>query len=98
MVKVRRGNVILRVAPEMVNHYLQQGFDAYDENGNLSKRATVKDASVLQMELLQADKTICDQKNRIAELEAQIKALTETSTVAERPVKQTTSRKKKSEE
>lgn len=75
LVKIRRGNVILRVPAEQVDRYLKQGYSSYDENGNLNKRVVTNDVATLQAEQARADKIIADLKKKVSELKAHVKEL-----------------------
>lgn len=71
LVKVRRGNVVLKVPEHQVQRYLHQGFDAYDKNGNLIKRVVTNDLATLQAEQVKSDKIIKDLQNQVRMLQAQ---------------------------
>lgn len=72
LVKIRRGNVVLRVPKEQVDRYIRDGYSAYDENGNLLKRSVSNDIATLQAKQIESDKIIASLQNQIADLKNQL--------------------------
>lgn len=68
-VKIERGNVVLRIDPRDVKHYLKLGYNVVDEQGNILQEAIPTDTGTLQ-------RAFVDHKKRISELEETIAALT----------------------
>lgn len=68
--KVKRSNVSLKVSKNEVNKYFDMGYDVYDLDGKLIKRAIPKDVLSLQ-------KAFMDNQKCIAELEAEVADLKE---------------------
>lgn len=68
-VKIERGNVVLRVDPRDVKHYLKLGYNVVDEEGNVLQEAIPNDMGTLQ-------RAFVDHKNKISELEETIASLT----------------------
>ena len=68
-VKVKQGNVVLRVDPDEVKKYFNMGYDVYGADGKIAKRAIPKDVPSLQKAFLDHEAEIAKLKERIAELE-----------------------------
>ena len=72
MVKVERGNVVLRVKEEELKHYIDKGFNQIDDNGNVIQKAVPKDINLLQKAYVENEAVVEKLKARIAELEAEL--------------------------
>ena len=70
MVKVRRGNVILRVADVDLQHYIDKGYSEIDANGNVIREAIPNDVRTLQ-------NAFTEHQKKIQELEAEVLDLKE---------------------
>lgn len=62
LVKIERGNVVLRVPEYDVQRYLDQGFNLLDDKGNIIKQSVPNDVGTLR-------KAFEDHIKRIEELE-----------------------------
>ena len=81
-VKVKQGNVVLRVDPDEVKKYFNMGYDVYGADGKIAKRAIPKDVPSLQ-------KAFLDHEAEIAKLKEEIAALKAPTTVAKAPARRT---------
>ena len=72
MVKIKRGNVVLKVKPEDVPRYFAMGYDVFNENGDIVKRATPTTIKELQEQLNSAKIEIETMRSEIAELLAKL--------------------------
>lgn len=70
MVRIERGNVVLKVQDYEVQRYLKMGYNVTDDEGNILKEAIPNDLGTLQKHYL-------DSKKKIEELEAIVAKLTE---------------------
>ena len=75
MILVERGNVVLEVADDLLEHYVAKGFTAKTLDGKVLKEAIPNDVGALR-------KVVIDQKKKIAELEDTIAKLKASSTKA----------------
>ena len=85
MVRIERGNVVLYVKEHEVPHYLSNGFSVTDDSGNIIQAAVPNNIGTLQ-------RTYIEQKQKIADLEAQIEELTKK--LAEKPAEKPAPKKK----
>ena len=69
MARVERGNVVLHIADNEVQHYLQLGYNLTDESGNVISSAIPSNLGVLQ-------KYYVEHTEKIEELEKTITTLT----------------------
>ena len=83
MVRIERGNVVLKVQEHEVQRYLKLGYNVTDDNGNVLKEALPNDLGVLQ-------KYYIEHKKRIEELEAIVARLTAENTLLAKSAKSTT--------
>lgn len=91
MVRVERGNVVLKVQDYEVQRYLTLGYNVTDDNGTVLKEALPNDVGTLQRYYI-------EQKKKIEELEAIVAKLTaENSLLADSAKSTKTSPKKKPE-
>lgn len=77
MIKVRKGNVILRVEDYAEQHYIDLGYNVIDENGKVLKSALPNNIGELR-------KLYVEQKQKIEELEATIAKLTANKEIAKK--------------
>ena len=70
MVRIERGNVVLKVQEHEVQRYLNMGYNVTDEEGKVLKEAIPNDVGTLQKHYIES-------KKRIEELEAIVAKLTE---------------------
>lgn len=75
VVKVRRGNTVLRVEPETLDWYMNQGYSQVDEYGNIIKEAMPVTKEELQGAYLDSRDTINKLNAKIKELQAEIEEL-----------------------
>ena len=91
MVRIERGNVVLKVQEHEVQRYLTLGYNVTDDSGNVLKEAIPNNIGTLQ-------KHYVEHKKKIEELEAIIAKLTAENTLLAKSEKSTkTYTKKKSE-
>lgn len=91
MVRVERGNVVLKVKEYEVQRYLSLGYNVTDDNGNILKEAIPNDVGTLQ-------KHYVEHKKRIAELEEIVAKLTAENTLLAESAKPTVTPTKKKPE
>lgn len=72
MAIVERGNVVLRIADDDIQRYLDKGYSVTDGYGNVLKQAIPNDIGELQ-------RLVIKQQSEIESLNAKIKELTEKS-------------------
>lgn len=65
---VQRANVVLQIAPEQLDYYMNQGYNVIDASGNVIKAAIPRDVGTLQ-------KAFIEHTNRIKELEQELDAI-----------------------
>jgi methyl coenzyme M reductase subunit D len=70
MVRIERGNVVLRVQEHEVQRYIKLGYNVTDETGKVLKEAIPNDFGVLQRHYVES-------KKKIEELELTVIKLTE---------------------
>lgn len=68
MARVERGNVVLHVPDDEIQHYLTLGYNVTDENGNILQEALPNNLAFLQ-------KAYIENKKRIADLQAAVQRL-----------------------
>ena len=91
MVRIERGNVVLKVQEYEVPRYLKLGYNVTDDEGKVLQEALPNDLGTLQRHYIES-------KKRIEELEAIVVKLTEENTLLANTAKSTkTSTKKKSD-
>lgn len=83
MVRIERGNVVLKVQEHEVQRYLTLGYNVTDDNGNVLKEALPNDLGTLQ-------RYYVENKKRIEELEAIVAKLTEENALLAKSAKSTT--------
>ena len=83
MVRIERGNVVLKVQDYEVSRYLKMGYNVTDDNGQILQEAIPNDLGTLQKHYL-------DSKKRIEELEAIVAKLTEENALLAKSAKSTT--------
>ena len=88
MVRIERGNVVLKVQEHEVQRYLNMGYNVTDDNGNILKEAIPNDVGTLQKHYLES-------KKRIEELEAIVAKLTEENALLAKSAKSTSTKSKK---
>ena len=72
MIKVVKGNVVLRVDDSMLNHYVNKGYTAKTLDGEVIKEAIPSDAASLRKAYLQGREEIGSLKAEIESLKAQL--------------------------
>lgn len=90
MVRIERGNVVLKVQEHEVQRYLKMGYNVTDDTGRVLKEAIPNDLGTLQ-------KHYIDNKKRIEELEAEVARLTAENIHLAKSAKSTTTKTKKSD-
>lgn len=88
MVRIERGNVVLKVQEHEVQRYLMLGYNVTDETGKVLQKAMPNDLGTLQRHYVESEK-------RIEELEAIVARLTAENELLAKSAKPTP--KKKSE-
>lgn len=78
MAIVERGNVVLEVADDDIQRYLDKGYNVTDGKGSILKQTLVLSTGELHQIIAKKDA-------EIAELKKQIEELTEKSATAEKP-------------
>lgn len=73
-ITIRRKNVFLDVAPELVDKYKAKGYDVVDKFGNVIEKSIPNDPNSLKHAYDQQVAEIAQLKDRIRELETQLKA------------------------
>lgn len=92
MVRIERGNVVLKVQEHEVQRYLTLGYSVTDDTGKVLQSAIPNDLGTLQ-------KCYLEYKAKIDELEAIVAKLTAENEVLAKSAKSTTPKtKKKSDE
>lgn len=69
-VKVKQGNVVLRVDPDEVKKYFDMGYDVYGSDGKIAQRAIPRDIPSLQKAFLDHEAEIKRLKEEIATLKS----------------------------
>ena len=90
MVRIERGNVVLKVQEYEVQRYLKMGYNVTDDAGNVLQEAIPNDLGTLQ-------KHYIEHKKKIEELETIVAKLTAENSQLAKSVKSTPTTKKKSE-
>lgn len=75
MVRIERGNVVLRVKEEEVQYYLNLGYNVTDEQGNILKAAIPINLGVLQKAFIDNQKTIETLNTQVANLTSELEKL-----------------------
>lgn len=88
MVRIERGNVVLKVQEHEVQRYLTLGYSVTDDTGKVLQSAIPNDLGTLQ-------KCYLEHKAKIDELEAIIAKLTAENKVLAKSAKSTTTQTKK---
>lgn len=88
MVRIERGNVVLKVQEHEVQRYLKLGYNVTDDTGKVLKEAIPNDLGTLQ-------KYYIEHKKRIEELEAIVARLTAENTLLAKSAKSTTTKSTK---
>lgn len=71
MVRIERGNVVLDVKEDAVEHYMALGYNVIDEQGRIVKTAVPTHLGTLQAAFVRSEAKIADLEARIKELEAE---------------------------
>lgn len=74
MIYAERGNRVKQISEQDIPKYIEQGYKITDEWGRVLKSTVPTDIQVLKLAYVQNQEEIATLKNRIAELEAQLKA------------------------
>ena len=72
MARVERGNVVLHIPDEEVQHYINLGYKHTDEMGNVLQDTIPSDVGTLQKAFIDKDKRIAELEATVAELTAKI--------------------------
>ena len=88
MVRIERGNVVLKVQEHEVQRYLKLGYNVTDDQGNIIQGAIPNDVGTLQ-------KCYVEHKKRIEELEDIVAKLTAENTMLATSAETTTPKTKK---
>lgn len=87
MVRIERGNVVLKVQEHEVQRYLKLGYNVTDETGKVLQEALPNDLGTLQ-------KFYVEHKKRIEELEAIVAKLTAENSALAKSATSTKAKKK----
>lgn len=90
MVRIERGNVVLKVQEHEVQRYLKMGYNVTDDAGNVVQEALPNDLGTLQ-------KFYIEHKKRIEELETIVAKLTAENSQLAKSAKSTSTKTKKPE-
>jgi hypothetical protein len=90
MVRIERGNVVLKVQEHEVQRYLKLGYNVTDSTGKIIKEAIPNDVGTLQ-------RYYVEHKKRIEELEAIVAKLTAENSALAASAKPKSTPKKKSD-
>ena len=72
MVRVERGNVVLRVEEDEIQHYLNLGYNLTDDRGHILKRSIPTQIGELQSAFVANMAKIAELENTIAKLTAEL--------------------------
>lgn len=75
MVRIERGNVVLDVKEDAVDHYMALGYNVVDEQGRIIKTAIPTNLGTLQAAFINSEAKIADLEAKVKELEAENKSL-----------------------
>ena len=75
MVRVERGNVVLKVQEHEVKHYLNLGYNVTDDAGKVLQAAIPNDLGTLQKHYVESEKRIAELEATVAKLSAENSAL-----------------------
>lgn len=95
MIKVVKGNVVLRVDDSLMDHYVEKGYTAKTLDGRILKEAIPTDVSSLRKAYLQSKEEIASLKAEIEQLKSQLDKSQQPIVFEDRPKRQ---RKKLSDE
>lgn len=84
MVKVKRGNVVLRVEEIEVNKYMAKGFSVIDGNGNVIRQSVPTEIGQLQKAYSEHLQLLKEKDTEIAKLKSELEALKNTKTAGEK--------------
>lgn len=79
MVRIERGNVVLKVQEHEVQRYLKLGYNVTDEAGNILKESIPNDLGTLQRHYIEHKKKIEELENIVAKLTAENSLLAESA-------------------
>lgn len=88
MVRIERGNVVLKVQEHEVQRYLKLGYNVTDDTGKVLQEAIPNDLGALQRHYV-------EHKKKIEELEAIVAKLTAENAILAKSAKSTTTKAKK---
>ena len=71
MVRIERGNVVLKVHEHEVQRYLMLGYNVTDEDGKVLKASIPNDLGTLQRHYVESNKRIEELENTVARLTAE---------------------------
>lgn len=91
MVRIERGNVVLKVQEHEVQRYLKLGYNVTDETGKVLTEAIPNDLGTLQKHYIES-------KKKIEELEATVAKLTEENLQLAKSAKSTSTKATKKSE
>lgn len=72
---IRRGNVELSVADDMLKHYLNQGYNEIDDKGNIINSGTPNNFTDLKRAYSELEKENTDLKEKVSVLTKQVESL-----------------------
>ena len=71
MVRIERGNVVLKVQAHEVQRYLKLGYNVTDDEGNVLQEAIPNDVGTLQKHYVESKKRIEELEDIVAKLTAE---------------------------
>ena len=89
MTRIERGNVVLDVQDEEVEHYLLLGFNVTDSQGRIIKTSIPTNLGALQAAFVENQAIIADLRNTIAELTEEVERLKAENAKAKKPATKT---------
>ena len=72
MVRVERGNVVLKVEEDEIQHYLNLGYNITDDRGHILKRSIPTQIGELQSAFVANMAKIAELENTVAKLTAEL--------------------------
>lgn len=72
MVRVERGNVVLKVEEDEIQHYLNLGYNLTDDRGRILKRSVPTQIGELQSAFVANITKIAELENTVAKLTAEL--------------------------
>lgn len=84
MARVEKGNVVLDILDNEIETYLNKGYDVVDESGKVVRACVPRNVQTLQLAYINNTKEIAELKERIAQLEEEVKSKTKKAKTADK--------------